>query len=87
MGEQAATKHQYRELRRLASAHGKLPPRDGLTYEEAADAILAMKRLPERGAKSPIPESDPTLQPHETLRDWYPYRRTGQSRGTGERMA
>ena len=74
------------EVRRLAERWGKPPPRDDLTAGEAADALKALRNFKAMEAKA-MPADDPEMQPGETLRHWFPFRRTGDSRGYGERLA
>lgn len=85
--EAPATAYQRRQLRVLAERLGMPGPRDDLTRAEAEVALVGLhKRLNNHGP-FPAPVEDPELQPGETLRHWHPYRRTGESRGQGERLA
>lgn len=84
--DRPATQRQMADIRRLAAKMGMPEPRTDLTYEEAKQTLHALHVRNDRGEPMPPPAPDPSLQPGETLRNWFPYRRGGE-RGHGERLA
>ncbi len=80
MAERLATNKQLATLRRLATMHGRQQPKDGITFEEASDAIRWLATRQRKGEEhAPVPQPDPELQPYMTLRGWRTARPGGRT--------
>lgn len=85
--DKPATARQVAEITRLAAKLGLLPPKPGLSWDEADIALRALHKRNDRGEAFPPPADDPSLQPGETLRDWITPRKEAPDRSLfGKRL-